>query len=41
MAKKNRTKTTATETGLRKQLRDLWQETQDCAGATCPRTFMK
>ena len=24
-----------------KQLRDLWQETQDCAGATCPRTFMK
>lgn len=26
---------------VRKQLRDLWQETQDCAGATCPRTFMK
>lgn len=26
---------------MRKELRGLWLETRDCAGATCPRTFMK
>lgn len=26
---------------MRQQLHDLWLETKDCAGATCPRTFMK
>ncbi len=26
---------------VRKQLRGLWEQTRDCAGATCPQTFMK